>query len=277
MTRRTCLPISALLLAACLPAAAVADDTNSAGVEVHEMIETMKNALFDNQPDTVRAFFDPKMAGFKRLSSDIGLLLKEARVPSSIEFAGNTGDAHARDVAMDWRMQVRAYNGETVVNRRAQVKLRAEKQDGHWRIVSFTPLDCFAPVRNSVVWDLITETLGALTEVSGDPNRHDGRVPARFLAAFDPKMPGFEQLRDNVNALEQQGDLESFVELVNSEGDDQHRSVELDWTLSLVHPRSGIGELRRHDRVTCEVEREHGKWRIVSFTPISFLAPEKPK
>jgi hypothetical protein len=271
MKRRAWLPISAMLLAPCLAAAPV----DAAGEEVHALIEGMHTALMDGKPDALRAFFDPAMPGFKALSNDIGALLRESLAPSSVEFLSNTGDDHARDLELDWRLQIESDSGQSSVDRRARVKLRAEKRDGRWRIVSFAPLDFFAPAGNGAIWDLISNSLGALSAVSGDPNPDDSRVPARFLSAFDPRMPGYEQLRANVIGLLSQGNVDSSLELVSSQGDDRRRTLELDWTLSLVRPESGIGVLQRHQVVKCQVERQGGKWRIVAFEPLDFLAPEK--
>jgi hypothetical protein len=262
-----------MLLGFCLAGGGLRADS---GEEVHALIERMHAALMDGKPDALRACFDPKMPGFKRLSGDIGALLRESLAPSAVDFLSNTGDDLARQLELDWRLQIRADNGESSMERRARVKLRAEKRDAGWRIVSFAPMDFFAPPRNGAVWDMISESLGALTEVSGGPVEDRGYVPANFLAAFDPKMPGYDQLRANVTALLQQGDIESSVELVGSEGDDRRRSLELDWILSVVGHKTGIGMLQRHQRVKCQVERQGKKWRIVALEPMEFLAPEKP-
>jgi hypothetical protein len=241
------------------------------------MVEGMHAALMDGKADALRAFFDPAMPGFKRLSSDVGALLKESLAPSTIDFLSDTGDAQARDLELDWRMQIRAYSGQWSVERAARVGLRAVKRDGSWRIVSFAPLDFFAPARGGAVWDLLSESLGSLTEVSGGPAKDRGYVPANFLAAFDPRMPGFDQLRANVTALLQQGDVESSVELAGSQGDDRRRTLELDWILSVEGRDTGIAMFQRHQRVKCQVERQGRKWRIVAFEPLEFLAPEHPR
>jgi len=261
MRRRSWLPICAMFLGACLPAAG-----DTPAEEVHAMIEGMHTALADGKADALRAFFDPGMPGFEGLSRDIGALLKESLAPSAIGFSSDTGDARARELSLDWRMQIRAYSGASSVDRAAQVKLRAEKRDGRWRIVSFAPPDFFAPASGGAVWDLISGSLGALAEAS----------PATFLAAFDKEMPGYDRLRSNVMALLMQGNVESFVELVESRGDDRRRTLELDWTLSSAQPQTGIENFRRRQRVTCQVERQGARWRIVALEPIGFLAPEKP-
>jgi hypothetical protein len=90
-------------------------------------------------------------------------------------------------------------------------------------------------------------------------------------------MPGFEQMRQNVTALEQLGNMESSVELVGSQGDGLRRTLELDWILSVAAQNTGIDILRRHERVKCQVELQRGKWRIVAFEPLEFLAPDRPR
>jgi hypothetical protein len=235
--------------------------------EVHAAIEGMHAAMMDGKADALRAYFDPAMPGFKKLSGDIGALLRESLAPSSIDFLSDTGDGLARALELDWHVQIRAYSGEWSVERDARVSLRTEKRDGRWRIVSFAPMDFFAPVQGGDVWDLISESLKSLAEERG----------ANFLAAFDPKMPGYDQLRDNVMAMLQQGDIESSVELAASEGDDRRRTLELDWILSLTQHHTGIEIFQRHQRVKCQVERQGKKWRIVALEPMEFLAPEKPR
>jgi hypothetical protein len=252
-----------MLLGACLAGGGLRADSSE---EVHAVIERMHAALMDGKADALRAVFDPRMPGFQKLSGDIGALLKESVAPSSVDFLSDTGDDLARQLELDWRLRIGAYSGESSVNRRARVKLRIEKGDVGWRIVSFAPMDFFVPARNGAVWDMISESLEALTE-----------APGRFLAAFDPKMPGYDQLRANVDALVQQGDVVSSAELVGSEGDDRRRSLELDWVLSVAHPDTGIILFRRHERVKCQVERQGKGWRIVALEPIEFLAPEKPR
>jgi hypothetical protein len=207
----------------------------------------------------------------------VGLLLKESLAHSEIAFVSDTGDAQARNLELDWRMEIRAYSGAWSVARAARVKVGAAKRDGRWRIVSFAPLDFFAPARGGAVWDALSAALGSLVEVSGGQPRSRGYVPANFFAAFDPRMPGFDQLRANVTALEQMGNLESSVELARSQGDDLRRTLELDWILSVAAPDTGINVLRRHERVKVRVERQGGKWRIVELAPMEFLAPERPR
>jgi hypothetical protein len=252
-----------MVLGGCL-AAGAADDP---AVEVHAVIEGMQAALMDGKADALRAAFDPAMPGFRQLSSDVGLLLKESLAPSAIEFLSDSGDAQTRNLELDWRMEIRAYSGAWTVTRAAHVSVRAAKREGRWRIVSFAPLDFFAPARGGAVWDLLSGSLGSLGEGNS----------ANFLAAFDRAMPGYGQLRDNVAGLLDQGDVGSSVELASSQGDSLRRTLELDWALSVAQRDTGIAMFQRRGRVKCQVELQGGKWRIVAFEPLDFLAPERPR
>jgi hypothetical protein len=268
---RTCLGLT--LIAAAL--VAYADD--DAGKEVHDMVATMQNALLTGNAEAFCALLDPQMPGYKKLKSNVESLVKQALAPSTIAFPSNKGDDHARDLELDWQMQIRSYNGETTVTRKAQVKIHAEKRGDKWLVTSLTPEDFFAPMHLGTVWDMIAESLGALTAISGDPSRAAGNEPTRFLAAFDHKMAGFDELRANVKGLLDEGYVDSTVVMTKNDGDDRQRTVALNWTLSVVRRGTTVAILRREQTVTCKVEQKGGKWRIVSFEPMSFLAPEKGK
>jgi len=246
------------------------------GAEAHALIASLNSALLDGNGKVMVALFDPRMPGYKRLSRDILQFTKLSTGRSTIEFLGNTGSDQARDLDLNWHMQIRSYNGQSSTERRARVKIHAEKENGEWRITAFAPLEFFTPAHTGAVWDLISDAVTALTEVSGDPHTASPPVPARFLAAFDPKMASFDQLRANVTGLLAQGNLESSVEMMSNDGDDRRREVELDWSLSLVNRITKIAIFHREEHIKCRLEREHGKWRIVSLDPLSFLAPPPP-
>ncbi|HUA58233.1 MAG TPA: hypothetical protein VML19_05730 [Verrucomicrobiae bacterium] len=261
-----------LLILPVLCAAARADD--QAGLEAHALVQAMYSALWDGNGKAVVALFDPKMPGYKTISNDVMQLTRLSTAFSTIEFPANTGNDQSRDLDLNWRMQIRSYNLQTATERRARVKMHLEKEDGQWRITSFSPLDFFAPVHMGAVWDLISDALTALTEVSGDPSASAARVPSRFLSAFDPKMPGFNQLRTNVMGILGEGTVESSAVMVRNEGDDRTREVELEWDLSVVDRVTKVAIFQRKgDRVTLRMERQHGNWKIVGMDPIGFLAP----
>ena len=96
---------------------------------------------------------------------------------------------------------------------------------------------------------------------------------ARFLSAFDPAMPGYAKLRENVTALAAQGELQSFIDPVASEGTQSERTVEWKWTLRIQRGQEATPNLLREQTVKCRVEKRAGKWRITQLDPVAFFAP----
>ena len=121
---------------------------------------------------------------------------------------------------------------------------------------------CFGADPAQEVLDLITSAAASLS--AGNT--------AAFLAAFDPAMPGYEKLRANDTALERQAEVQSFIDLVEDEGDDRRRSVELDWVLRIRREQEATAS-RREQRVKCRAEKAGRKWRIVALEPLEFFAP----
>jgi len=115
------------------------------------------------------------------------------------------------------------------------------------------------------VWDLLTSMAAALS--AGDAGA--------FLNAFDPAMPGYEGLRAGVTALLREAQVQSSIELVEEQGDDASRAVELDWLVHVVNRQDGAVAERRQERVKCRVEKSGRKWRVASLEPLQFFAPPR--
>ena len=101
-------------------------------------------------------------------------------------------------------------------------------------------------------------------------------MPSQFMNAFDPAMPGYEALRASVTALLREAEVQSSIDLVEEEGDDRSRAVELDWLVHIVDRQDGAVAERRQERVKCRVEKSGKKWRIASLEPLQFFAPPDP-
>ena len=113
------------------------------------------------------------------------------------------------------------------------------------------------------VLDLISDAAGSLSA---------GNV-ALFLKAFDPKMPGYAKLGENVTGLIAQGDVQSLIDPLEDEGDDRRRVAQFHWTLRIPRGAQAASFTRREQVVKCSVEKRGGKWRIVELEPIEFFAP----
>lgn len=114
------------------------------------------------------------------------------------------------------------------------------------------------------VLDLVADLASALSS---------GNV-SLFLKPFDPKMPGYAKLRENVTGLIAQGEVQSLIDPLEDEGDDRRRVAQFNWTLRLARGPQSASFARREQVVKCTVEKQGGKWRIVDLEPIEFFAPQ---
>jgi hypothetical protein len=116
---------------------------------------------------------------------------------------------------------------------------------------------------SSDVWELFVKMAAALAE---------DNAPG-FLDAIDPEMPGFEQLKTNVNGMIQQAEIRSIVEKLSDSGDERTRTVQLDWFLQLKRRGSGDRTEERQQTVKCDVTLQGKRWRVMRIDPIQFFAP----
>jgi hypothetical protein len=116
------------------------------------------------------------------------------------------------------------------------------------------------------VWDVLTDAASALSEGSA----------MRFLALFDRSMADYSLLEANINALLNQDQVQSSIELLSDEGNSTTRTVELDWFLQVVEQQDAAGLARRRERVRCRLAKRSKKWLITSIEPVAFFAPLRP-
>ena len=133
------------------------------------------------------------------------------------------------------------------------------------RVLLLVPLAawCHAADAAQEVVDLIADLAASLSA---------GNVTL-FLQAFDPKMPGFAKLRENVTGLIAQGDVQSLIDPLEDEGDDHRRVAQFDWTLLMHRGQEATSHTRREQVLKFSVEKRGSKWRIVGLEPIEFFAP----
>jgi hypothetical protein len=93
-----------------------------------------------------------------------------------------------------------------------------------------------------------------------------------FLAKFDRNMTGYAAFRDEIAGLLAAHDVGSTIEVVNDEGDDQKRSLDLDWLLVIGEKNSVNGTKETRRRVLkCRIERQGKQWKIVALEPVEFF------
>ena len=91
--------------------------------------------------------------------------------------------------------------------------------------------------------------------------------PGDFMDHFDRMMPGYATLRDEVRALLDGSEVGSSIEIVTDEGNDQRRTLQLDWVLQINR------DAPRRQIVKCRVERQGKKWKIAALEPVEFFKP----
>ncbi len=113
------------------------------------------------------------------------------------------------------------------------------------------------------VIELVTSMAAALTASD---------VP-RFMSAFDQNMPDYGRLETAVTGLVNQADVSSAIEPLSDEGNNQKRSMDLDWLLEVRSLEQAGPVVRRREVVHCEIEKQKKHWKIVSLKPLDFFTP----
>jgi hypothetical protein len=120
-------------------------DAHSAVVD---LFASMASALANDNAAGFMNGFDKNMPDYGKLSSYIEGLIAQAEVTSSIDPTSDEGDDSKRSVDLDWTLQIRSRElSGPLVQREQTVHAELVKQKKHWRIVSITPLDFFAPAK----------------------------------------------------------------------------------------------------------------------------------
>ena len=238
--------------------------------DVKDVIRKAVSALRERNAPALWLLFDPKMPGYKDMRKDSEALLAVADANSTVDILKNEGDDRGRTLQLDWTMEITEnQRGVSTTTRHAPVTCKLAFEGGEWKIVNFTPADFFAPTHAGQVWDLISGAAMALNSSNEDRPRN----PAEFLGAFDPKMPGYADLVQNINGLTRLGPIECSVELLTNTGDDRSRTVEVDWSLQVVDQQTGISALSREQHMKFQTAWDGKHWRIAGLTPIDFFKP----
>ena len=112
------------------------------------------------------------------------------------------------------------------------------------------------------VVDFFRSAAVALSEAHDDGN---GRA---FLDHFDKSMPGYAALSDQIETMVAAGEVSTTIDFVNTEGNDQKRTLDLDWLLQCE------GERPKRQVVKCTIEKRGKKWKITSIAPMEFFKRE---
>ena len=123
-------------------------DTHS---EVVDLFASMTAALSDDNPAGFMAAFDKNMPDYDKLKGYIAGLIGQAEITSNVDPVKDEGDDSKRSVELDWTLQIRSRElSGPMIEREQNVHAELVKQKKHWRIVSISPLDLFAPAKFSL-------------------------------------------------------------------------------------------------------------------------------
>ena len=272
MTRRRWFRFLGWLLCAGGGRAGVAQDSASAAAGSAAAAEdTMRKAaaaLRDRKSAAFWLLFDRAMPGYSRLRQDSDALLKSAQVESTVHILKNEGDDRARNLELDWQMNIVQQEGVASTTRRqATVKCRLQPRDGAWRIVSFEPAGFFAATRAAEAWRAVTDAAAALV-------RRNDYVPADptwFLSLFDPGMPGYQDFASGITALLRRGDVNSSLVLVSNDGDDRRRTLLVDWDLEVMDIGTKTAAIQRQQQVKLQMDWREKGWRVAEVDPLAFF------
>jgi hypothetical protein len=141
-------------------------------------------------------------------------------------------------------------------------------------LVSIAAAFACADAHDDVI-EVVTSMAGALTEVSGTGAGVVRGNVSKFMSAFTKDMPDYATLQSNVSALVQQAEVSSSIQTLTEDGNDQARSIDLDWVLQIRSLEEDGPVVRRREVIHCEFRKEKKHWKIVALKPVDFFAPPK--
>lgn len=114
----------------------------------------------------------------------------------------------------------------------------------------------------------VVEFFEDVARALAEAHTNNPRLPisaAVFLDKFDSTMPGYAQLRENVEDLVSRSPVGSAVEFVTDEGDENKRTLDVDWTLEIEDRQP------RRQVLKCTIEHRGKTWKITSLAPVDFF------
>jgi len=136
---------------AILAAAAAVLGLADTHADLVDLFASMTSALSDDNTAAFMAAFDKNMPDYDKLRGYISGLIGQAEITSHVDPVKDEGDESKRSVDLDWTLQIRSREmSGPMIEREQTVHAELVKQKKHWRIVSISPLDFFAPAKFSL-------------------------------------------------------------------------------------------------------------------------------
>ena len=133
-------------------------------------------------------------------------------------------------------------------------------------ILACLTFSCLIADTHDEIVDVVSNLANALSTVNAP----------KFMDVIDKSMPDYDKLKSDVAALMNQAEVTSSIEILQEDGDEAKRSVDLDWYIE-VRSLSPDGPIvRRREIIHCELMRKDKKhWKVASLKPLDFFAPAK--
>jgi hypothetical protein len=122
-----------------------------------------------------------------------------------------------------------------------------------WALLLFAGL-VFADPAPDVI-DLFRQSADALSQQNA----------SAFLDNFDTGMPGYSDLRNEIETLLESTEVGTSIEIISSDGDDRKQDLQIDWMLEIPDQKV------RREIIKCRIERRGKKWKITALDPIAFF------
>ncbi len=114
--------------------------------ETASLIATMASALSDANTEGFLRAVDLSSPGYERFASDIRALSTQNQVSNVIEIGAQKGDDRAQEIEIGWEMEIKGIGQSDVsVRREATVRLKLERRNKKWLVVSLDPMSFFSP------------------------------------------------------------------------------------------------------------------------------------
>ena len=100
--------------------------------------------------------------------------------------------------------------------------------------------------------------------------------PVKFMQYLDKSMPGYEELRMNVEALTAQNDVACSLDVLRESEDNDRLTALVDWFVQLAS-KDGTGHVvRRRMQVEVTEQKTKGRWKVTNIEPRGILDPVGP-
>lgn len=114
--------------------------------DARALVASLAGALSAGKVELFLDSFDRAMPDFDKLRFNVAGLVEQADVSCNVEITGNEGDDSERTLTLDWILTVEPkQDSPGATQREKTVKCRLKKVGKKWKIVSFEPIDLFAP------------------------------------------------------------------------------------------------------------------------------------